>query len=90
MQPSCIYCSAAATHTLWRNQGARRWEARVADFPAARLTYCQRCAEAIAAGETGAQLARRLNREYTAKLTSTETQAPFPDVPDCDRMLSDV
>jgi len=62
-ESTCTYCSAPATHTLWPDREHRRMQARRADFPRARRQYCQRCAEALAAGEEGLALARRLNEE---------------------------
>jgi len=62
----CAYCAAPATHTLWPDREQGRMLARVGDFPRARLEYCARCADALAAGETGEALARRLNTAHAA------------------------
>jgi hypothetical protein len=71
-QQCCTFCSSPATHTLYPNRRSRHLEARLADFPRARQEYCQRCAEALAGGESGEALARRLNRAHHDRLGDDE------------------
>jgi hypothetical protein len=67
---ACTYCVAPATHTLAFDRTTGHWRTRATATPQWQQAYCQRCAEALAAGETGEDLSRRLNREYTARLNA--------------------
>jgi hypothetical protein len=63
----CTYCSAPATHSFFPDMATRRWTLQARPFdPQARGVqqgYCLRCGTALADGESGEALARRLNQE---------------------------